>query len=175
MQDIENFKTEQIRKGPKKFKVTSSWGVYDAYKWIRKNKWAGIGQIVSEHDFYAVIRQINDIVAKQLAEGRSFILPCRMGKLELRKYKRGVSIVDGVLKNTYPVDWIKTWELWYEDKECKQKGIVMRNEQKYVYKVYYDKLKANYENKGFYKFCLNRFIKIDLKNNIQKGKVDTLW
>ena len=32
----------------------------DAYKWIRKNKWLDIGSPVSEHDFYKIIRGIND-------------------------------------------------------------------------------------------------------------------
>lgn len=175
MQDFEEFRTENIRIGKKKFRVTNSFGVYDAYKWIRKNKWVGIGRSVTEHDFYAVIRQINKIVAKEIIDGNAFVLPSRMGKLELRKYKRGVSIVDGTLKITYPVDWGKTWRLWYEDEECREKNVLLRDEQKYVYKVYYDKSTANYENKRFYKFTLNRDIKLGLKENIQKGKVDTLW
>ena len=36
--------------------INKSWGVYDAYKWIRKNKWFDIGRPLKEDEFY------NDIV-----------------------------------------------------------------------------------------------------------------
>ena len=29
--------------GPRKHKVRNSWGIYDAYKYTRKNKWFDIG------------------------------------------------------------------------------------------------------------------------------------
>ena len=32
-------------------KVNNSLGVYDAYKWIRKNKWLNIGRALTEHEF----------------------------------------------------------------------------------------------------------------------------
>lgn len=46
--------------GPRKHKINNSIGVYDLYKHIRKNKWFNIGKPVSEHDFYSIIRTVNN-------------------------------------------------------------------------------------------------------------------
>ena len=98
-----------------------------------------------------------------------------MGKLELRKFQKGVSLVDGKLKITYPINWEDTLKLWFEDEEAKKNKTLVRNECDFVYHVRYDKYDATYENKSFYQFTLNRFIKIKLKDKILKGEIDTLW
>lgn len=163
-----------MKKGSKA-KVNSSWGVYDCYKKIRKNGWKGIGQPVTEKQFYAVIRGINMLMADNIANGITVKLPFKMGVLELRKYQRGVSLVDGKLKNTYPIDWHNTLLLWEKDEEARRKRIRLRHENEWVYHVRYDKWKAGFNNKVFYQFALNTFIKRALSKNIKSGKVDTLW
>jgi hypothetical protein len=162
-------------KGRKKFKVQNSWGVYSAYKHMRKNHWYNIGKPVSEHDFYSIIRGVNLILAKELANGSTITFPSNMGKLELRKSQKGVSIVGGMLRNTYPIDWVGTLNLWYNDEEERNKRTLLRKDNKYVYRIKYCKFKANYENKCYYSFILNRDIKIALKNNIENRLIDTLW
>lgn len=175
--ELEEFKCEiQHKKGKKgPFKVTNSWGIYDAYKHIRKKGWYDIGRPLKEHEFYSIVRQVNDYLAENIANGISVTFPSRMGKLELRKNKRGVSLVDGKLKITYPVNWEETMRLWYEDEEARKNKTLLRNEEEYVYHVKYLKYDATYENKTFYQFDLNRFIKKALKTNIKKGITDTLW
>ena len=175
-QTFREFTTEiGKKKGPKKMKITNSWGIYDAYKLIRKNKWYNIGKPVAESEFYSIIRSVNKLLAENLANGETVKLPFRMGWLELRKTQRGVSIVNGKLKNTYPVDWGETLRLWFEDAEAREKKILLRDENDMAYHIRYNKYPANYENKGFYLFALNRFIKLALKENIKSNKVDTLW
>lgn len=168
---------EQIVKGrtKKKAKVSNSWGVYDAYKHIRKNGWYNIGRPLKEHEFYSIIRETNNLLAEEIAKGNTIHFPHGMGKLELRKTKRGVYLVEGKIKNTYPVDWDKTLRLWYEDEEAKRNKTLIRNETEYVYEVKYDKYNAKYQNKCFYEFDVNRFIKTELKENIINGKTDALW
>ena len=163
-----------IKKGTKA-KVRNSFGVYDIYKAIRKNGWKGIGHFVSEKDFYAIIRGINLLMAENIANGQTVKLPFKMGVLELRKYQRGVSFVGGKLKNTYPIDWYNTKLLWEKDEEARKKKIRLRHENEWVYHVRYDKWKAGFNNKVFYSFALNTFIKQALSKNIKSGKVDTLW
>lgn len=163
------------KKGSKTFKVRNSWGIYDCYKHIRKHGWYDIGRPLKEHEFYSIVRRVNDHLANNIALGIPVIFPHKMGKLELRKHKSGVSFVDGKLKISYPVDWHQTIKLWYEDAEAMKNKTLLRNEQEYVYYVKYCKYPATYENKVFYEFVLNRFIKKALKNNIQSGKTDTLW
>ena len=42
--ELQEFKNS-IHGAPKVMKVTNSWGVYDAYKHMRKNGWYNIGRI----------------------------------------------------------------------------------------------------------------------------------
>ena len=156
-------------------KIRNSWGVYDAYKAIRKNHWYDIGRPVKEKEFYAIIRGVNKLFAESLALGDTVTFPEGMGLLELRKFETGVSFKDGELKNTYPINWADTWKLWYQDEEEHQKKTLLRFEQPWVYFIKYCKDRATYENKIFYLFVVNRLIKKALKDNIQKGKTDTLW
>ena len=60
---MDNFRKELLKINESRVhKVKNSLGVYDAYKWIRKNKWLGMSPI-SEHDFYAIIRTVNKALA----------------------------------------------------------------------------------------------------------------
>ena len=161
------------QKGP--FKIRNSFGTYDCYKLMRKNKWYNIGRPLKEHEFYTIVRGVNDLLAEEIANGNTVAFPERMGKLELRKHKRGVSIVNGKMKVTYPIDWGETMKLWFEDEEAKKKKTLLRRENSHVYHIRYCKYDANYENKIFYEFALNRFIKLALKDNINQGKIDALW
>ncbi len=173
---LRDFMTEITKKrGKKQMKITNSFGVFDVYKHIRKNKWYDIGRPLKESEFYAIIRNVNNLLAVEIANGNKVVFPSRMGKLELRKQQRGASIVDGKLKVTYPVNWLDTIELWLEDEEAKNNKTLLRNENEFVYRVKYDKFDATFENKVFYQFALNRKIKRALKENIEQGKVDTLW
>lgn len=156
-------------------KVRNSFGVRDAHKLIRKNHWYNIGQTVSEKDFYAIIRGVNLLLAEELANGNTVKFPAKMGKLELRKQKVGADFVDGKLKITYPPNWAATWKLWREDPEAKKNKVILRHENPYVYRIFYDKWNATYENKRFYRFVPNTFVQRKLSKNIKQGKVDTLW
>lgn len=174
--NLKEFTSEICKNTSKKnFKVRGSYGVYDVYKALRKQGWSLIGKAVKEHEFYSIIRNVNRLLAKELSEGNTVIFPSRMGKLELRKYTPGVSIIDGKLKIGYPIDWHETIKLWFEDEEAKNKKTLLRREHSDIYRIKYCKHSANYENKSFYEFTLNRFIKKALKENIEQGKIDALW
>lgn len=174
--DYQEFRIQTVKANTKKqAKVRGSYGVYDAYKHIRRNKWYDIGRPVTEKEFYSIIRGVNKLLADEIALGHKVTFPSRMGYLELRKVENGVSIVDGKLKITYPINWDETLRLWFEDEEAKKKKTLVRDESKFRYRVRYNKYDATYENKSFYQFDLNRFIKQKLKDNIKSNKTDTLW
>ena len=157
------------------YKITNSIGVYDLYKIVRKNHWYDIGRPLKEHEFYTIIRNVNKLLAENLANGDAVVFPEQMGKLELRKYPRGVRFVNGKLKNTYPIDWKSTNQLWAEDEEEHKKKTLLRYESPIVYHVRYCKEDATYENKTFYQFRLHQKVRKRLKENIINGKTDTLW
>lgn len=174
--DYTEFTSQIVKRNcPKIAKVRNSWGVYDAYKLIRKNGWYNIDRPLKEKEFYSIIRGINRLLAIEIANGNEVKFPHGMGKLELRKIKKGVFLFDDKLVNTYPINWKDTLRLWYEDKEARENKTLLRMEEEYVYHVKYTKYDATYKNQCFYEFTLNRFIKMALKENIKKGKIDALW
>lgn len=159
-------------KETRKHKARNSLGVYDIYKYIRKNKWFNIGNPISEHTFYSIIRTVNSILADFLSKGHDIILPQQMGRLELRKNAANFHIRDGKVITNLPIDWDKTLKLWEEDEESYQKRTLVKMEEKEIYKIYYNKRKANYINKSFMNFDINRELKKKLKYNIKEKALD---
>ena len=153
-------------------KVTNSIGVYSAYKWIRKNKWLNIGSPISEHDFYSIIRGINNCLADELIKGTDINLPHRLGRLEVRKNAASITIKDGKVKTNLPIDWDATLKLWFEDEQSYHDKTLVKQDQQEIFRVIYNRSKADYTNKSFYQFDLNRDIKRRLKQQIREGKLD---
>lgn len=157
---------------PRTHKVSHSLGVYDAYKWIRKNRWLNIGRCLTEHEFYSIIRKVNGYLADSFLHGNDIKLPHRMGRIELRKYDVIISFDGEKVKTNLPIDWDRTLKLWYEDEESYKDKTLVKVEEKEIFKVYYNKFKADYTNKSFYQFNANRKLKRALKKNIKEGRVD---
>ena len=157
---------------PRVHKVRNSCGVYDAYKWIRKNKWLNIGRNLTEHEFYTIIRQVNNLLAENLLRGNDITLPNRMGIIELRKYSTMVSFRDGKIITNLPIDWDKTLKLWAEDEESYNRRTLIRMEEKETFRIFYNRRNANYENKSFMQFDFNRDLKRRLKQRIKDRAVD---
>ena len=157
---------------PRKHKVTNSIGVYSAYKFIRKNKWLNIGRSLTEHEFYSIIRKINDYFADSLLHGEDIKLPHRMGRIELRKYNARINFDGNKVKTNLPIDWDRTLKLWYEDEEAYKEKTLVKVEEKEIFKVYYNKQLADYNNQVFYEFNVNRELKKRLKQRIKEEKLD---
>lgn len=149
-------------------KVNKSLGVYDAYKWLRKNKWLDVGKI-SEHDYYAIIRKVNQTLINEFLIKGFIRLPLRMGDLCLRKFPARISLENGKIKTNLPVNWDATLKLWSEDKESYNKKTLIRVEDREMFKVLYDKSRATFNNKSFYNFEINRQFKLELKERIKNG------
>lgn len=173
MEEYEEFKRKvQKLNLPRHHKVTGSLGSYDAYKYIRKNKWFDIPRPLKEGEFYSIIRSINDLLAIELSKGNAINLPHRLGTLEIRKRPTRVAIIDGKLVTSLPIDIDATLKLWYEDKEAFDNKTIVRIETEEVFKVYYNKKDANYKNKSFYAFQPNRRIKEGLTKSARAGTLD---
>lgn len=177
--DFKEFREKTLKlygKGVKKFKIKGSWGIYDAYKHIRRNKWYDIGRPLTEHEFYSIVRGVNNLVADGITLGQTVYFPSRMGKLELRKFEVAPRIKkNGKLYIPYSIDWQSTLELWFEDEEARNSKTLIRRADSIKYVLWYNKYDATYQNKWFYEFELNRFAKRRLHKNIVEGITDTIW
>ena len=170
---MDNFRKEVLKVNESRVhERNKSLGVYDAYKWIRKNKWLDIGRPLTEHEFYTIIRQINNLFADNIIEGNDIHLPHRMGDIELRKYENIIEFRNGVLVDSLPIDWDRTLKLWYEDEEAYKNKTLIKMEEKETFRVFYNKRTANYENKSFMQFEANRNLKLRLKQKIKNKTID---
>lgn len=158
--------------GCRSYRVSGSIGSYDAYKWIRKNHWLNIGRPLTEHEFYSIIRRVNNYLADSFLKGQDIKFPHKMGQLELRKYDAKFSIEEGKVKTNLPIDWDRTIKLWYEDEEAYKEKTLVKVEEKEIYKVYYNKQLADYRNMVFYGFNVNRELKRKIKQRIKEEKLD---
>lgn len=157
---------------PRKHTITNSYGVYDGYKYYRKTKPKDSKYIVSESQYFFIIREVNKYLIENLLNQEDIIFPNRMGKLELRKYKPSYKIENNIVKTNLPIDWDKTLSLWSEDVESFNNKTLIRVEEKELFKIYYNKNNANFNNKSFFKFNINRDLKVKLKNKIKEGSID---
>lgn len=163
---------KSIKKVSKKriHSASNSYGVYDGYKFYRESetKYTHVNRL----QYGIIIRSINKLLGEALINGEDILLPHRLGRIEIRKYKPSISLNNGKVKTTLPIDWNRTLKLWYEDKESYKNKTLIKVENKEVFRVYYNRVKAEFENKSFYRFNINRELKNKLKQNIREGKLD---
>lgn len=170
---MDEFRKQVLKvSGPRMHKIRNSLGIYDAYKYIRKNKWFDIGQSLTEHQFYSIIRKVNNLLAEALIHGHDIHLPCKMGTIEVRKYDARISFENGKVKTNLPIDWDRTLKLWSEDEKAYKERTLIKMEEKEIFKIYYNRIKADYNNKSFYEFAVNRDLKKRLKRKIKSGNFD---
>lgn len=173
--DYKEFRKKLIKaEGTHKFKITHSHTTKEAWRWVKKNKWLNIKQPITEREFGYIIKSINLYFQEQLLEGKDVKFPYRMGRLEIRKYNPYVTFKNGKLKTSLPIDWKKTIELWYEDKEAYNKKTIVRQEAKEGFIIYYNKILAMFNNKSFYQFIPTRAFKKKLYNKILTEGFDAL-
>ena len=99
-----------------------------------------------------------------------------MGRLEIRKTAGEIRLdAKGNLVTNLPIDWDRTLKLWYEDEESFNAKTLIKVEEKEIFKVYYNRGKANYINKSFYEFSVNRELKKRLKQNIKDRKIEAMY
>lgn len=153
-------------------KVKNSYGVYDGFKFYRKNRPKEHKYVLTESQYFSIIRKVNELLGEALINGADINLPHRLGRLEVRKYEAKITIDGEKVRTNLPIDWDRTLKLWYEDEESYKNKTLVKVEEKEIFKVYYNRLIANYNNKAFYQFDVNRELKKRLKQNIKDGKID---
>ena len=174
--DYAEFRRKVLKLGEKRnHKVKNSYGVYDAFKYYRKIKPKDKKYILTESQYFSIIRNINNLLIENLLQNNDIKFPLRMGLLEVRKRQTNIKIVDGKLVNNLPIDWDRTLKLWYEDEDSFNNKIIIKLEENEIFKVYYNRGKANFNNKSFYEFNINRDLKKRLKQNIKDRKIEAMY
>lgn len=158
-------------------KVKNSYGVYDAFRYYRKNRPKEKKYVLTSSQYYNIIRQVNKAMVEELLRGGDVIFPFNMGRLELRKKPTTLKIVNGKLVNSMPIDWDKTLRLWAEDEHSYHNRTLIKIEEKEVFMILYNKRDCNYNNRIFYQFDVNRQLKQRLKELIKQKEIDAfeLW
>lgn len=157
-------------KKPRKFKA--GYVLRDFYRMDARNcKALGIG----EEEYGSIIRAINSAIVDAICRGASIKLPYKMGVLEIRKYNTSVRIEDGKVKTTKPIDWHETLKLWSSDEEAYAARQLVRGDFRQMYVPYYNKRKADYINKAFYKIKFSKNIHRRITNMVKNGEIDALY
>lgn len=156
-------------------KVTNSYGVYDAYKYYRKNKPSDKKYILTESQYFAIIRKINLLLCEDLLNSKSISFPKYMGTIEIAKANIKVKEVNGKLKIPYRIDWAKTISLWETDEEARRDKTLVRYYTPVAYMFKYIKRRSRFKNKNFYEFKPNRTLKRNLADRIKQCKFDTFY
>lgn len=171
---LESYRKEVLKVNqPRKTTVKNSYGVYDAYKYYRKNKPKDKKYIISESQYFSIIRTLNLLLCKELLDQKDIVFPLAMGRVEVRKHTPEVKVdKDGKIKATYPIDWDSTIRLWYEDGISRRKKLIVKKKEKEVFRIRYNKSHARYKNKEYYEFKVNRALKLSLRDVIKEGNFD---
>ena len=171
MESFEEFRKNVMKfDKPRLHRIRNSLGVYDAFKYYRKHRPDDKKFVLTESQYFAIIRQINNILVKHIVKGDPVKLPYRMGTIELRKYKGSIKLDEhGKVVTNLPVDWDGTLKLWYEDEESYRNKTLLRINEKEIYKIYWNKEDSNFNNRCFYEIKFNKELKAELKYNIRTG------
>lgn len=171
--DLQEYRKEVLKVDkPRKTSISNSWGVYDAFKYYRKNKPKDKKYVLSESQYFAIVRRTNLLLVEELFNQNDIVFPYSMGRLEVRKTIPRVYIDNGKIKSTYPIDWDRTIRLWYEDQESRKKKTLLKKKEKAVFRIVYNKSKAFYTNKNYFEFKVNRPLKLALRDVILQGDFD---
>lgn len=139
---------------PRTHKVKNSYGVYDGFKYYRKNRPKESKYVLTESQYFSIIRKVNKLIGDSLIDGEDITLPYRLGRLEIRKYEARITVHGKKIRTNLPIDWDRTLKLWYEDKESYKNKTLIKVEEKEIYKVYYNRNVADSRDKPCIRGCL---------------------
>jgi hypothetical protein len=149
----------------KEYNIRNSWGVYDFYKYYRKTKPKDPKFIISDVQYYAIFRRVNELLVDSLVRTGELEFPYKMGKLIVfKKTLKSWIAPNGERYTSRKVNWDKTLELWYNDEEAYRNKTLLYFEDDERLTIRYNKTKAEFKNKYYYEFKPSRDIDRRVKN-----------
>lgn len=150
--EVQEFSRKVQGKQRPEHDVRGSWGVKDYYRFYRKNRPKEKKYVLTDSQYFSIIRSVGKKLTKALLDYKLIILPENMGTVEIQKYQRNVRIVDGKGVCDGPVDWEKTLNLWYEDPEAYRKRTLIKADFPEFFRVRYSTKGCNFKNRRYYQF-----------------------
>lgn len=157
MDSLEEFKNKIKRvKEHRHYKIKGTFDIQKCFTYYRQHRPKSKEFVITESQFYKIINAVHEEFIKIMLTGTDVILPHSMGVLRISKKFPGVSYQDGELKNTYPINWNKTIELWYSDVEAYKNKTLVYETLKVKYKPTYMKKDATYKNRYYFTIRFTR-------------------
>lgn len=169
---MSSFRAQVLHAKKHQFKISGSLGVQDAYNWEKKNGFPIIGSKIPKNTYSMIIRNINKKFTEALSSGEEILLPEYMGKLHLKKMQPKITLKDGKLRTTLPIDWNRTLKLWEEDEEAYKNKTIVRHEVRDVFRIYYSIYDKQFQNATFCKFYPGHCLKQKLSEKARNNEVD---
>ena len=173
--EYHEFLQEVQKPGSKPHTISHCLGSRDAWKWVRKSKWKPLkGYRCSSSLYSEIINEMNLYNLEQLLAGHQVILPHQMGALELIGVSPKVSFEEGSVKSNYRIDWQKTLQYWYEERDARVEKKLVKRVQGIIPSLRYSKKQARYKNQKFYQFRPNRSVVRLLGRKAENEKINAL-
>lgn len=153
-------------------KIKNSYGIIDGYKLYSRIKPKESKYNININQYRKITRLVNSYMLDSLLDDGEIIFPCALGRLEIRKFKPEVKMVGDKIINSMPIDWDQTLKLWHQDEESKLEKRLVRKLEKWIYRIYYNRGKANYSNKSFIRFQTNRKLKLQIRDKINNNALE---
>lgn len=158
-------------------KNLTNYGIRDAYKFYRKKY--NSENTINSSEFSAICKNFNKKVSNLIMyENFSFLLPFRLGRIRIRKYKPKTYIQkDGTLdKSRLRPDWQATNKLWFNNPQAKkEKKLVFHlnnHTDGFQHRWFWEKLTSNVKNNSAYSFIPSRNNKRTLASVLKNEELE---
>lgn len=160
--------------GPREHRITNSFGIYDAFKFYRKNKLPDKKFVLTDSEYYEINRKCTQYLLEHLLRYSKVPLPLKFGDIELRSRALEGPKIDewGRYINKAPIDWDATLKLWFEHEDARVNKILVRSNTKEITRILYLKRNAKYKHQRYVLFQPARSIKLLLKSLLEKGLIE---
>jgi hypothetical protein len=157
---------------PREFKVKGGSSCRATFKHYVKVKPKRKSFNISETLFGQVLKAVNTRMLAALFDGIIIKLPLNTGYMFIEKYEVEPKIVNGKLVFRKDVNWGDTYKLWYNDPDAFASKLLVRYNDRVVYRVKYVTRLSRFANKRVVMFRPQRSLKQQLKNKIKANQIE---
>lgn len=153
--------------------ITNSYIVYDSWNHYRSVRPKSNKYSISYKRYSDFIYEVNKRTAEKMLTGNRIKLFDYAGSIHIETIEPLAPYIEekGYLVVNRPIDWKKTMELWYNDKESYDNKIKVYVESETHYRFVYRLTSKFLKNLEYYMFLFNRTLKKELMERIIKENI----